>query len=425
MQGLDDDDWDDDFRPAPHPDDRLWRHPSEMAAQARADAMASADTVEVAAVPTLLPPPVVPTQSRRRLATVAAVSALIVGSTALLAGTVARPSATTEPVTETAALASAPIERSVTTRSAPAASAQSGSGVQPISAGAPTPKSDLAVRLHAQLAGSLPKIQVVTAEGMSEGGGFFLTPSGHIATSARLLRDSEYVIVWTDGNGRFEAEIMGMDMFSDVALIKIESESWPAADVAEQAKLHLGQSVLTLDHQLDVMIMREVASPFGTLRNEGHPSSPRVLITDFAQVGSATAGSAIVDENGAIVAMSNGLTDSPTGQSIATPAWLIERVALDMLVSGNSSHAWLGAEVAETGDGTSVTITEVQADSPAHRYGLQVGDRIERIDGTAVASLEATMRAIYTHNPNDEIDLMIVRDDSRRLVPITLGSLFN
>jgi len=315
--------------------------------------MASAETIEV---PTLLPPEPSTPQPRRRLFAVAALSALLVGGTALAATTLTRPETATDSTrTTTPAAAAQPANSRTSTQMTYNAQ----NGVQQISAApAANGTASIEAQLQAQLAASLPKIQVVTDDGMHEGSGFFLTASGHIATSSRLLQNSEYVIVWTEGNLRFPAEIMGIDGFSDVALIKIESSDWPAADVDERAVLELGQSALALDHKAGTMLVGEVASPFGTIRSDGQPSAPRVLISK-----STPPGSAIVDESGAIIAMSNGLTDGSSGKAIATPAWLIERVALDMMVSGNSSHAWLGAEVAEKSNHDGVTITEVQRPS--------------------------------------------------------------
>lgn len=385
--------------------------------------MASADTIEV---PTLLPPEKPAPQPRLRLVALAAVSALLVGSTALVAGTLSRSDTAAESL---GTIASASADQVGVQRSTmQTARSSSDPGVQTINAAAGSGNvhsglggsSDIAAGLHGQLAGSLPKIQVVTDEGMREGSGFFLTPSGHVATSARLLRSSEYVIVWTDGNRRFPAEIMGTDSFSDVALLKIEPSAWQAVEVAESATLQVGQATLAIDHERSQMVHGTIASAFGTIRGDGQPSAPRVLISK-----GPPAGSAIVNDAGAIIAMSNGLTDGPTGETIATPAWLIQRVALDMLVSGNSSHAWLGAEVAETEAGDGVAITEIQDHSPAYADGLQVGDEVEWLDGVAINSLEALMRELYTHSPGDQIDLVVTRQDSRRLVSITLGSLFD
>lgn len=386
--------------------------------------MASAETIEV---PTLLPPREPHAPPRLRLVALAAVSALVVGGTALFAGTMTRPATSVDSL-GTVASAAATGDRGAQRSAIDLADQRGDDDVQPISAATSAAsvgstaaaQADVAADLHGRLVRSLPKVQVVTAEGMHEGSGFFLTSSGHIATSARLLRNSEYVIVWADGNRRFPAEIMGTDSFSDIALLKIEPATWQAAEVAEGATLHVGQSTLTIDHNRNQMMHGQVASPFGTIRGDGQPSSPRVLISK-----GPPAGSAVVDETGAIIAMSTGLTDGPSGDTIATPAWLIQRVALDMLVSGNSSHAWLGAEVAGTDSSTGVTITEIAAQSPAHAAGLQVGDEIERFDDVAIDSLEALMRELYAHSPGDEINLMVTRQDSRRVVSVALGSLFD
>jgi serine protease Do len=263
----------------------------------------------------------------------------------------------------------------------------------------------LARRVHAEVATSLPRVQAATATGMREGSGMFVTDQGHIATSAGLINGADYVLVWTEDDRRWEARVVATDEFSDVAVLQIQSTEWPAASLGSDARLWSGQYALAIDHAAKNVRIGQVTAV--------DPSRVRV------DQPVALPGSAIVDDSGAVIAMVN----ADGSNSSATPSWMVEQVALDLIVHGSAVHTWLGLTAENSPDGLMAVVVDVVPDSPAAAAGLRPGDLIDTIDGELVSDAPTLWRYVQQAEPGDSAALTLTRNNSRRLVVVTVGEL--
>ncbi len=421
VTGFDeDDDGADEFRPVPHPDDRLWRHPSEVAAEMAARAASAND--EAKAPATLEVPSVGPLiaaeRSRQRLHRGLLVTAIAVavGATALAAGVVTArsgdeaaqlaESASIKTVSAPAENIEAPTERTTrSTVSTVAADNESRAG------------HELADQLHAELSASLPRIQAATANGMREGSGVFVSDDGLIVTSAGLVADSDYVLAWTDDGRRWHAELVALDWFSDVAILRVEVLSSPAI-FAEDIELWSGQFALAIDYDGRSMQLGEVASASaGAPWTEPGDQASRVRIG-----APALPGSAVVDDVGRVIGMVNQ-SAAGAGAMHATPAWMVERVVADLLSSGRANHSWLGIQAQLDPSGTQARIVAVIDGSPADVAGLRAGDLVDAVDGAPIGASMSLWTLVQMHEPGDRIALAVTRNSERRLVWATLDVL--
>lgn len=256
---------------------------------------------------------------------------------------------------------------------------------------------DLTARVRDVVAASLPRIQAVSTTGMSEGSGLFITDDGYIATSAGLIAGADYVLAWTDDGQRWKARVVASDPISDVAVVHIDSSDWPAVALGSGNPAH-GQRALALDHD-----DRTIAD--GTVTDVSMP------IVEIDQPA-AVPGSAIVDDTGSVIAM---VTDDGTNRH-ATPAWLLERVAVDLIASGSTVHVSLGFEVADTTSPGTVVVTSVLPGSPAADAGMRDGDLIDSLNGDPVVDAASLYRQVQSSDPGDEVVLTVTRNASRRIV---------
>lgn len=387
MTGHDyEDDEPETFRPAPHPDDRLWRHPAEIAAMHAATSEVAAVEVpaaEVAAVEVADRP-----VRLHRVALVAA-GIVVVGAAALSLGIASgRDTATTATATATT--------------TSPAATSTS-----PIAAIAAPPSADAPTGLYGQVATSLPRIQAATSGEMREGSGMFVTDDGHIATSAHLVASAEYVLAWTDDGQRWKAEIVATDPVSDIAVLQIASDSWPAIPLTSNVDLSQGQPAHAIDHD-----DRQVAA--GSVTMVG----ARVELDQPA----ALPGSAIFDDDGQVIAMATATT---TGQThIAVPAWMIEQVAVDLISAGETSHTWLGLLIdPEANPNDMVKVSEVVAGSPAAAAGIRVGDLIDSLNGVDTPNWGTLYRQVQETPAGGDAVLTVTRNGSRRIIIATVEAV--
>jgi serine protease Do len=389
-----DEDGTEEFRPTPHPDDRLWRHPSEIAAMHAAQANA-----EIAPVPIVQIAEPTP-KLRRHAGLKAAAGIVAIGAAALTIGVVSSQGGSQQTALATGTARSIAIEGTAgtTTESADR------EGATEIAADVAAQGEDLlTARVHDEVASSLPRIQAVTASGMREGSGMFVTDDGHIATSAGLIESAEYVLAWTDDGQRWKAHLIASDPVSDVAVIQIESDGWPAVSLGNGDDLRDGQYALALNHDENTISVGEVTSV----------SSPLLVIDQAA----AVPGSAIVDDTGAVIAM---ITDDGTN-SHGTRAWMLEQVAVDLIASGDTSHNWLGLVVSDEPGANIVVVDQVTNDSPAARAGLRVGDLIDSFDGNPIVDAASLHRQVQRADPGDDAVLTVTRNNHRNIIIATLA----
>ena len=396
VTGLDDDDdGPEEFRPVPHPDDRLWRHPSEIAAMQAAHA--NAETAQVPVVSLSDPAP----RSRLNAGLKLAAGLVVVGAGALTIGIVSSQGSSPTVETSNAAplmVALSPGNPLSTERQEPVATeftAEDSSQGEAL----------LAARVHDQVAASLPRITAVTSAGMREGSGMFVTDNGHIVTSAGLIDSAEYVLAWTEDGQRWKAHLVATDPVSDIAVIQIESVDWPSVSLDVGADLRDGQYALALDHDHDSIAIGEVISV----------TSPLLEVEQSA----AVPGSAIIDDTGAVIAMIIGNGTNRHGAR----AWMLEQVTVDLITSGRTAHNWLGLVVSHEAATDMVVVTSVVEGSPAARAGLRNGDLIDSFDGDPIVDAASLHRQLQNAEPGEDAVLTVTRDGSRRTIVATVTEL--
>ena len=394
MNGDCDEDEPEGLRHVPHPDDRLWRHPSEIAAMHTAHANA-----ETARVPTIHVSEPAPKLRRHPGRTVAA-GIVAIGAAALTIGVASGQSGSPHASLEAGVVRSVALGGTVDTTTENASREKTNDIAADISAQG---EDFLTARVHDEIAASLPRIQAVTAGGMREGSGMFVTNDGHIATSAGLIETAKYVLAWTNDGQRWKARLIASDPVSDVAIIQIESDRWPAVSLGSDNKFRDGQYALALDHNDNTISVGEITSV----------SSPLLVISQVA----AVPGSAIVDDTGVVIAM---ITDDGTNTR-GIRAWTIERVAVDLITSGDTSHNWLGVAVSNGPEADMVVVDDVTIGSPAAQAGLRVGDLINSLDGNPIDDAGALYRQVQQTDAGDDMALTVTRNGTKLIIIATLA----
>lgn len=406
--GLDDfyDDGPEFSGPAPHPDDRLWRHPSEMAA-----AHASPQPQVAANDPIAIGPS--PHSARRGWVSrnwYVLTALMIVGASALVVGVltadreidIADPAPDRLPTATTQAR-SAPFDSTTDVAALPDARAQA--------------EAEFATRIIDDNAQSLTRIQAATDRGMREGQGLFVTADGHVATSAGLIDGAQYVLVWTHDGQRWPAEVIGIDAFSDVAILSTESTGTPAPIEVDRS-VRRGQYALALDYASDSLVVGQVDSTNDAAPTSGFGDQSSRLTID-AQANQIAPGAAIFDDTGLVV----GLATTGSTDSLATPGWLLGQVADQLLADGAAEHAWLGVQGYSPVDEVGIVIDAIEPGSPAAAAGVRPDDVIVRVGDQQVNATTSLWTVIQQHQPDDTVMVELLRNGDHRLLPVTLGQL--
>ena len=378
------------------PDDRLWRHPSEVAAHGLPHDGATA----------LRRPP-----RPWVLALLAAAASAVttVGMVAVVGGFESR--VRNVPVVERLVL--------------PAGSLSTAAGIPTAGVTA------LADGLRAAVVGLL-----VERDGRSRrGSGVLFRSDGHVLTNAHVVDGAQRLAVMTSDGVRVEARLIGSDPGTDLAVLKVDEwASVPTAPIGTATGLEVGQAVMAVgawtraDAPAPVAV-GAVQALGGRLDRATAPPLVDLIQTD-TPIEAAWSGGALVDDRGALVGIiTSPSTPAAAGVGFATPIDLAHAVADQLVTTGRVTPPWMGIEGGDLDAATAAAmgmeggavVNQVRADSPAQRAGLAPSDVIASVDGVPVLSMMALRIVLRSHVPGDLVHLTVVRRDARRAVDVTLA----
>ena len=267
----------------------------------------------------------------------------------------------------------------------------------------------------------------------SLGSGVVYSADGYILTNNHVVQQADEVRVGFYDGREVDAEIIGTDEASDLALLKVDVGGLQPVQWADSEALRVGDAVLAIGNPfgLGETVTRGIVSAKG--RSLGMVNYEDFIQTD-ASINPGNSGGALVDLDGRVVGINTAiLTRSGGSQGIgfAIPGYLVQRVIDSLLEHGRVVRGFLGvypqqltSELAQA-TGVDVTrgviISEVIEDSPASEAGLQRGDVVVALDGEEVVSMPVFRTAIGHLEPGDRVELDILRDGEKRSIAVELG----
>jgi len=411
------DDFDDlhgESRPGPllPPEDRLWRHPSELARRVPLDSpeAISARRHWLAATP-----------SRAGAWTAGVVGAVLATGVVLVGVHLTHwltpaPSASLS-VHTSFSTASAP---SGATASAPTSTvASTTEAVTPHDVNSP-PLGDgatiSAVKMDAiavAIATAMPVIEVTGPEGSSRGVGVVVRSDGFVLVPSALIFGASAIQV-VFGDQEFPARVVGSDPATGLAVVHVNSSGLVVAPFSNAASAPAGSFVgfVWLDRTAIYGCLGTVLRVDSTVTGL---ASPPLLdsVQPCTSMPASPTGTALIDGTGHLVGV-----EISTGQTPATvaPAWLASIVARDLIANGRVVHGVLGIDGATVAHRAGSVVTqgvEVQSvvpNGPAAKAGLKRGDVIESVNGIPVASMDAMIAQLYGCPPRESVILDVVRN---------------
>ena len=293
---------------------------------------------------------------------------------------------------------------------------------------------------------ALPSVVSITAqsdEGGGVGSGVILDKDGNILTNYHVVEGATELAVSTDAGESYEAEIVGTDESSDLAVIRIKD----AKDV-ELTPIEVGDSD---DLTVGEWVMA-IGSPFGNeqsvstgivsalYRSTALPSTSGTsiyanMIQTDAAINPGNSGGALVNNEGKLVGI-NSIIESASGSSsgvgFAIPGNYAVEVAKKIIGGETVTHAYLGGSfqtvTAQNARRNNLSVNqgayvaEVTSGSPADQAGIKQGDIITAIDDQEITSSDGVVLAVRSHNVGDTVQVKLMRGSQEMTVSVTLGS---
>lgn len=253
------------------------------------------------------------------------------------------------------------------------------------------------------------------------GSGFFISADGLIITNHHVAGDADSVTVRTVDGREYDAEVVGSDEPSDVALLRVQGNNFPYLELGDSDALRVGEWVLAIGAPfgLTSTVTQGIVSAKG--RGVGILEYEDFIQTDAA-INLGNSGGPLIDLNGRVVGVNTAIMSRSGGSmgiGLAIPINSVEMVRDELLASGVVNRGFVGvsmqdltpdmAEAFGVEPYSGVLVQEVLPDSPAEKAGLQQGDIIVRYDGQAVDSATGFRTRVAFTKPGETRDIVVLR----------------
>ena len=277
------------------------------------------------------------------------------------------------------------------------------------------------------------------------GSGVIFREDGYILTNNHVVKDADSItVVFSDGRER-EGEIVGTDLRTDLAVVRVDERGLPTAPLADPSKLRVGDWVIAIGNALGLRGSPTVTLGIVSALQRSIPSgSGNVTLFDLIQTDAAinpgNSGGPLVNLLGEVVGINTAVlrgTDNTTGTEAQGIGFAVSMetaipVADELVDNGRVVWPWLGVSVADVNPAVAsemgltsrsgVVINSIEAGAPAQQAGLEPEDVIVALGGQPVTNLRDLQRILrIDYEPGDELTVTAVRDGSERGFQVTLG----
>ena len=273
---------------------------------------------------------------------------------------------------------------------------------------------------------------------IATGSGVIISPDGYIVTNNHVVTESNKVEVTLNDKRTFNAEIVGLDPSTDLALLKIDAKDLPYTVYGNSDQLKVGEWVLAVGNPFNLTSTVTAGIVSAKARNINILGSPdgsaiESFIQTDAAVNRGNSGGALVNTRGELVGVNAAIASGTgyyAGYSFAIPSNIVRKVVADLKEFGTVQRGFMGVSIreldsklaAEQGisDIRGVYVAEVTENGSARDAGIRSGDIIMNIEGVAVNSTSELLEIVGQHRPGDKVNVAVKRNNKDLSFNVTL-----
>ena len=265
--------------------------------------------------------------------------------------------------------------------------------------------------------------------------------SGYVLTNNHVVENMDEITVKLIDKREFEAEVVGTDPKSDLAIIRIEAFDLIAVDLGDSDKLRVGEWVLAIGspftENLSHTVTAGIVSALGRSNIISGDNYEDFIQTDTA-INPGNSGGALVNLDGALIGINTaiatgGFERSNRGVGFAIPVNMARKVMDDLINEGRVIRSWLGVYIQDLDDATAramgldtrdgALIGDVVNNSPAEKSGIEIGDIITTFDGKNITGSANLKNIVSSSKPDKRYTVELLRDGKKKKYYITLEEL--
>lgn len=273
---------------------------------------------------------------------------------------------------------------------------------------------------------------------VATGSGVIISPDGYIVTNNHVVTESNKVEVTLNDKRTYNAEIVGLDPSTDLALLKIDAQDLPYTIYGNSDHLKVGEWVLAVGNPFNLTSTVTAGIVSAKARNINILGSPdgsaiESFIQTDAAVNRGNSGGALVNTQGELVGVNAAIASGTgyyAGYSFAIPSNIVRKVVADLKEFGTVQRGFMGVSIRELdsklaeeqgiSDIRGVFVAEVTENGSARDAGIRSGDIIVNIEGVAVNSTSELLEIIGQHRPGDKVNVAVKRNNKDLNFNVTL-----
>ncbi|SAK88004.1 2-alkenal reductase [Caballeronia fortuita] len=266
------------------------------------------------------------------------------------------------------------------------------------------------------------------------GSGFIFTPDGYLLTNSHVVHGATHIVVTLADGARFDADLVGDDPASDLAVLRIGSaEPLPHVELGESGSLRVGQIAIAVGNPLGLAqtVTTGVVSALGrTLRSTSGRMIYDVIQTDAA-LNPGNSGGPLINSAGQVIGVNTAIISGAQAISFATAIDTAKWVIMQIFAHGRVRRAYIGVagtttpisrrvqRFFELASASGVHVMEIVKGSPAALGGLRTGDRIVAVDDIAVDSVDGLQRTLDASRIDKAVKISVLRGTQKLNIDVT------
>jgi len=269
------------------------------------------------------------------------------------------------------------------------------------------------------------------------GSGVIVSKDGYILTNFHVVAGADEIEIKTSDNRSFQAEIIGADSLSDVAVVKIKEKinDLPVAYLGDSDKLRPGDWAVAVGNpfSLSSSVTLGIVSALGRTASNDANAYQNFIQTDAA-INPGNSGGALVNIDGELIGINTMIYSRSGGYmgiGFAIPINMARKIMEDLIYDGKVSRGWLGVMIQELDQTTreafgldkdikGVLLGDVFKDQPADKAGLQRGDIVTAVNGKATTNTNELRNQVAAISPGKKVPVDIIRKGVQKTLNVTL-----
>lgn len=284
--------------------------------------------------------------------------------------------------------------------------------------------------------GNIPQYQPRNFKQMGQGSGFLISKDGYILTNHHVVGDADKILVKLQDGREFNAERIGTDAKSEVAVIKIKGKNLPSLDMGDSTELQVGEWVVAIGNPfgLSATVTAGIVSAKGR-SGIGIADYENFIQTDAA-INPGNSGGPLLNIDGDVVGINTAIYSRSGGNmgiGFAIPINMAKAIKQQLVKSGKVTRGYLGiviqdltSDLAESfglDETQGILVSDVSEDSAAEKAGIKQGDVILRLDGKRTENAGDFRNAIAATPPGTNLRITVFRDGHEKEIAVETGEL--